>query len=93
MAYSIMLYYRAKVLYDRPIDKFHPITLEERDEFLYKLAETYGISIPRLPKRSGFIVSSTSWTEDEDFSILLNALQGMNSFHSHNLVQVCSNST
>jgi len=68
-------YYRAKVLYDRPTDKFHPITLTEKNKFLQKLAETYGIYIP---PGSGFIVSSTSWTEDEDFSILLNALQGVN---------------
>lgn len=66
---------QAKVLYDRPADEFHPITLTEKSEFLQKLVEKYNVSVLNSPKRSGFIVSSTSWTEDEDFSILINALQ------------------
>lgn len=84
MAHSmIFFYYRAKVLYDRPTDKFHPINLAEKNDFLRKLAEKYYITIPCSPRRSGFIVSSTSWTEDEDFSILLNALQGASSCFIH----------
>ncbi|KAL6425752.1 hypothetical protein ACFW04_009673 [Cataglyphis niger] len=66
---------QAKVLYDKPADEFCPMTLTEKNEFLQKLAEKYNVIVPYSPRRSGFIVSSTSWTEDEDFSILLNALQ------------------
>ncbi|XP_032669368.1 chitobiosyldiphosphodolichol beta-mannosyltransferase-like [Odontomachus brunneus] len=39
------------------------------------LTECSSNGVHLSPKRPGFIVSSTSWTEDEDFSILLNALQ------------------
>ncbi|KAH0951382.1 hypothetical protein HN011_007141 [Eciton burchellii] len=66
---------QAKVLYDRPADEFHPITSEDKNKFLHKLAEKYDLFIFDSSRRSGFIVSSTSWTEDEDFSILFNALQ------------------
>lgn len=38
--------------------------------------ESLGEEVNLLSPRPGFIVSSTSWSEDEDFSILINALQG-----------------
>jgi len=66
----------AITLYDRPPDHFHSITKEERQEFLKKLSQHY----PRVKdaiaeKAAGILVSSTSWTEDEDFSILLEAIK------------------
>ncbi|KAJ5379690.1 Chitobiosyldiphosphodolichol beta-mannosyltransferase [Penicillium cataractarum] len=62
-------------LHDRPASHFHPIASpDERTAFLATLPETESIR-PLL--KSGAVrvlVSSTSWTPDEDFSVLIEAL-------------------
>lgn len=82
----------AITLYDKPPDIFKPITTTEKHDFLLRLGKTYpqfstgGNStiltetingeVKMKLSRPGLVVSSTSWTEDEDFSILFTALQG-----------------
>lgn len=65
---------KAVSLHDRPPAQFQPLSKEQRSKFLYSLRETKPYADDLESGNTGLIVSSTSWTADEDFLILLDAL-------------------
>ena len=60
----------AAVLYDRPAAVFTPVERVERERFRQALFTRLGIRGAVV----GFIVCPTSWTEDEDFDVVIEAV-------------------
>jgi beta-1,4-mannosyltransferase len=60
-----------RVLYDRPASAFVPVERTEREQIRQALFARLGI---RGSGPVGFIVSPTSWTADEDFDVVIDAV-------------------
>jgi len=60
----------ARVLYDRPASAFVPMERTEREQLRQALFTRLGVHGGTV----GFIVCPTSWTEDEDFDLVIDAV-------------------
>src|SRR5205823_512836 len=60
----------AQVLYDRPASAFVPLERTDRERYRVALFGRLGIHASPV----GFIVCPTSWTEDEDFDVIIDAV-------------------
>jgi beta-1,4-mannosyltransferase len=60
----------ARVLYDRPASAFVPIERGDRERHRQSLFARFGVHAETV----GFVVCPTSWTEDEDFDVIIEAV-------------------
>jgi beta-1,4-mannosyltransferase len=71
-------------LHDRPAAIFQPIKdIASRQAFLDRLPETSKYAVDIMSGKTRLLVSSTSWTPDEDFSLLLDALCSYSASKKH----------